>query len=199
MFHCHKIKDGGYNNITNTNKVSPTQNTPALQATFLLDFRPEQKSLVTHHTLRSLYVCVWISDNLHVITNWYFRTMGQEFIFRFSRRSWGRNTWRTPKNVCVGGYRSKELVDVGRVASSFPTHLGKIEATLLAGYWQGGPWKMMWPGSGYGRWKRSGFRDKGKILVVMAGLKNRGWLASLIKYKSTFNKGGTDNKWNGPI
>ena len=23
---------GGYNNITNTNKVSPTQNTPALQA-----------------------------------------------------------------------------------------------------------------------------------------------------------------------
>ena len=32
VFHCHKIKDGGYNNITNTNKVSPTQNTPALQA-----------------------------------------------------------------------------------------------------------------------------------------------------------------------
>ena len=26
--------DGGYNNITNTNKVSPTQNTPALQAIF---------------------------------------------------------------------------------------------------------------------------------------------------------------------
>ena len=32
IFHCHKIKDGGYNKITNTNKVSPTQNTPALQA-----------------------------------------------------------------------------------------------------------------------------------------------------------------------
>ena len=31
IFHCHKIKDGGYNN-TNMNKVSPTQNTPALQA-----------------------------------------------------------------------------------------------------------------------------------------------------------------------
>ena len=30
--------------------------------------------------------------------------------------------------------RSKELEDVGRVASSFPTYLGKIEATLLAGY-----------------------------------------------------------------
>ena len=30
--------------------------------------------------------------------------------------------------------RSKELEDVGRVASSFPTYIGKIEATLLAGY-----------------------------------------------------------------
>ena len=32
IFHCHKIKDGRYNNITNTNKVSRTQNTLALQA-----------------------------------------------------------------------------------------------------------------------------------------------------------------------
>ena len=32
IFHCHKIKDAGYENITNTNKVSPTQNMPALQA-----------------------------------------------------------------------------------------------------------------------------------------------------------------------
>ena len=33
IFLCHKIKDGGYNN-TNMNKLSPTQNTPALQANF---------------------------------------------------------------------------------------------------------------------------------------------------------------------
>ena len=45
----------------------------------------------------------WISDNLHVISSRYLRTMGKEFIFQFSRRSWGRNAWRTPKNVCVGG------------------------------------------------------------------------------------------------
>ena len=32
IFHSHKIKDGGYNN-SNTNKVSPAQNTPTLQAT----------------------------------------------------------------------------------------------------------------------------------------------------------------------
>ena len=38
IFHCHKIKDGGYNNITNTNKVSLTQNTPALQAISALAF-----------------------------------------------------------------------------------------------------------------------------------------------------------------
>ena len=31
IFLCHKIKDGGYNN-TNIDKLSPAQNTPALQA-----------------------------------------------------------------------------------------------------------------------------------------------------------------------
>ena len=36
IFLCHKIKDGGYNN-TNMNKLLPTQNTPALQATFETD------------------------------------------------------------------------------------------------------------------------------------------------------------------
>ena len=32
--HRRKIKDGGHNNITNTNKVSPTKNMPALQALY---------------------------------------------------------------------------------------------------------------------------------------------------------------------
>ena len=73
----------------------------------LLDCGPEQKSLVTYHTLRSLYVCVWLVNTLTstaptVITSWYLRTMGKEFIFRFRRRPWGRNAWRTPKSVCVG-------------------------------------------------------------------------------------------------
>ena len=35
IVHCHKIKDGGYNN-TNTSKVSPTQYTPALLIPMLL-------------------------------------------------------------------------------------------------------------------------------------------------------------------
>ena len=33
----------------------------------------------------------WISDNLHEISSRYLRTMGKEFNFQFSRRSWGRN------------------------------------------------------------------------------------------------------------
>ena len=34
----------------------------------------------------------WISDNLHLISRWYLRTMGKEFIFRFSRRSFLRTS-----------------------------------------------------------------------------------------------------------
>ena len=31
---------------------------------YLLESRPEQKSLVTYHTLPSLYVCVWLVNTL---------------------------------------------------------------------------------------------------------------------------------------
>ena len=31
---------------------------------YLLDSRPEQKSLVTYHTLPSLHVCVWLVNTL---------------------------------------------------------------------------------------------------------------------------------------
>ena len=77
----------------------------------LLDSRPEQKSLVTYHTLRSLCVCVWLVNTSTctstapiVITSWYLRTMGKQ---------WGRNAWRTPKNVCVGDRRTGDEVCVG--------------------------------------------------------------------------------------
>ena len=33
-------------------------------ALYLLDSRLEQKSLVTYHTLQSLYVCVWLVNTL---------------------------------------------------------------------------------------------------------------------------------------
>ena len=68
-------------------------------ALYLLDSRLEQKSLVTYHTLRMCLACQrfdfnsadWIADNLRVISSIYLRTMGKEFVFQFSRRSWGRN------------------------------------------------------------------------------------------------------------
>jgi len=46
IFHCHKIKDGGCSNITNTNKVSPTQNTPALQAIAKCEYESGTKALI---------------------------------------------------------------------------------------------------------------------------------------------------------
>ena len=68
-----------------------------------------KKSLVTYYTLRNLYVCVWLvntltstppigssNNNLHVISSLYLRTVGKEFIFQFSRRSWGRNARDEP-------------------------------------------------------------------------------------------------------
>ena len=80
--------------------------------------RQEQKSLVTYHTLQSLHVCVWRVNTLTstapigspIICMWspadVCEQWEKKFIFKFSRRSWGRNAWRTPKNVCVGGYSS---------------------------------------------------------------------------------------------
>ena len=67
----------------------------------------------------------WISDNLRVISSWYLRTMGKEFVFQFSRRSWGRNAWRTPKNVCGGGYTPLNFLDLTR-CSIFFAELSRI-------------------------------------------------------------------------
>ena len=51
IFLSHEIKDGGCNN-TNMDKLLPTQNTPALQATFETDttyvtFKTQQEALLT--------------------------------------------------------------------------------------------------------------------------------------------------------
>ena len=54
IFLCHKINDGGYNNITNTNNVSPTQNTPALQAMNSLDDNPYVTSKIRRGLLNKV-------------------------------------------------------------------------------------------------------------------------------------------------
>ena len=87
-------KDQLYEQMT-SNPVFTDRNIQRVNA-YLLCSRQEQKSLVTHHTLQSSVVrmCLacqhfdfnsadWISDNLHVISGRYLRTMGKEFIFQF--------------------------------------------------------------------------------------------------------------------
>ena len=47
----------------------------------------------------------WISHNLHVISGWYLRTMGKEFLTFGSADVRGTGTRdEPPKNVCLGGY-----------------------------------------------------------------------------------------------
>ena len=60
IFHCHKINlDGSYNN-TNMSKVSPTQNTPALQAN---SNAPAQHVINTHGFKLECSLCT--------LENWY--------------------------------------------------------------------------------------------------------------------------------
>ena len=47
-----------------TSNPAPTERNIQKPNASLIDCRPEQKSLVTYHTLRSLYVCVWLVNTL---------------------------------------------------------------------------------------------------------------------------------------
>ena len=53
--------------------------------------------------------CFW-----HVLSNSYLWTMGKEFTTRISRRLWGRNAWRTPKDICGEAIRhpSSQAVEI---------------------------------------------------------------------------------------
>ena len=74
-----------------------------------------ESKFAERNTLQSLYVCVWVVSTLtstapigsSIICMWspagICEQWERNFIFQFSRRSWGRNVWRTSKNVCVGG------------------------------------------------------------------------------------------------
>ena len=82
---------------------------------YLLDSRPEQKSLVTYHTLPSLYVCVWLVNTLSstapigspIICIWSLADICEQrertLSFGSADVRGGRNMWWTPKNICAGG------------------------------------------------------------------------------------------------
>ena len=80
---------------------------------YLLDSRPEQKSLVIYHNLQSLYVSVWLFNTLtstapigsSIICMWSPADICEQWernIF-FGSADVRGNAWRTHKNVCVGG------------------------------------------------------------------------------------------------
>ena len=50
------MKDGGYNNATNKNKVLPTQNTPALQAKTMMAFFSLSVTLICSVTKKRYFV-----------------------------------------------------------------------------------------------------------------------------------------------
>ena len=88
---------------------------------YFLHSCPGQNSLVKYHTLPSLVRHAWLVNTLtskvpigSPITG----TLApadiceqkeRNLTVRFSRRSWGRNAWRTPRNVCVGGYGFNDI------------------------------------------------------------------------------------------
>ena len=75
---------------------------------YLLDSRPEQKSLVTYLTLQSLYVCVWLVNTLT-----YTVPIGSPIICMWSpadiREQWERNLSFGSADVSAAGTRDEPL------------------------------------------------------------------------------------------
>ena len=75
---------------------------------YLLDSRPEQKSLVTYHTLPSLYVCVWLVNTLTSTA-----PIGSPIICMWSPadicEQWERNLSFSSADVCGAGTRYEPL------------------------------------------------------------------------------------------
>ena len=59
IFFCRKIKVGGYNN-TNLKKLSPTQNTPALQAAAILFVSGAAVEFMPSLCLALVKTCLWL-------------------------------------------------------------------------------------------------------------------------------------------
>ena len=78
---------------------------------YLLDSRPEQKSLVTYHTLPSLYVCVWLVNTLTSTVS-----IGSLIICMRSPadicEQWERNLSFTSADISGAGTRNEPLKNV---------------------------------------------------------------------------------------
>ena len=88
--------------------VQPLQRNMQKPNAYLLDSRPEQKSLVTYHTLWSMYVCVWLVNTLT-----YTAPIGSLIIWTWSRadicEQWERNLSFSSADVGGAGTRDEPL------------------------------------------------------------------------------------------
>ena len=91
--------------------IQPLQREICKKSTLISYVLVRSKNLWSRITLyrACTYICVWLVNTLTSTT-----PIGSPKIcmwspadickqFEFSRRSWGRKAWRTPKNVCMGG------------------------------------------------------------------------------------------------
>ena len=125
QFHRRKIKDSGYNNITNTNKVSPTKNTPALQALYfrmiilliLITWISEFKPLQTEATF--IVGCYKLQSFAHPIACCFALLAFAAQSMKWSN-FWVNNSQHFFCSVIVGASRN----NVGSVCTALPTLLG---------------------------------------------------------------------------
>ena len=124
QFHRRKIKDG-YNNITNTDKVSPTKNTPALQAIYfrmiilliLITWISEFKPLQTEATF--IVGCYKLQPFTHPIACCFALLAFAAQSMKWSN-FWVNNSQHFFCSVIVGASRN----NVGSVCTALPTLLG---------------------------------------------------------------------------
>ena len=121
---------------------------------YLLDSRPEQKSLVTYHTLPSLYVCVWLVNTLTSTA-----LIGSPIICMWSPadicEQWERNLSFSSADVCGAGMRDAPLRMFAGEASVVQPKIAlqsntKIDQVLAEKVWLQ---KISMPSTMDGHWK----------------------------------------------
>ena len=101
--------------------------------TYLLDFRLEQKPLVTYHTLQSLYVCVWLVNTLTSTA-----PIGSPIVCMWSPadicEQWERNLSFSSADVRGPGTRDEPLRTSAWEAKRFPAKWTKSKITTQTDY-----------------------------------------------------------------
>ena len=101
---------------------------------YLLDSRPEQKSLVTYHTLQSVYVCVWLVNTLTSTAS-----IGSPIICLWSPadtcEQWERNLSFGSADARGAGTRDEPVRTSAWEAICRPVEKSALRATFHLGHW----------------------------------------------------------------